>query len=219
MRNLRLGQVATETVDSKVMPPPEGKTSISSTSSHIERPRQYIKMGTYNGKTSVDAFLRKFEVCSRNNGWSDDEKLNQLTCALSEPASQLLWEFDSNTVTTWSDLVNKLRLRYGSADQTSLYQTQLNTRRQKEGEDLGSLAQDIRRLMILAYPGPTSTHSETIAIRSFLDALRDKELALKLREREPETLDSAYKLALRLEGISKSRKRRNRTFRSSSWEN
>src|SRR5688572_12197721 len=57
--------------------------------------------------------------------------------------------------------------------------------------------------MILAYPGPTSTHSETIAIRSFLDALRDKELALKLREREPETLDSAYKLALRLEGYRK----------------
>src|SRR5678815_684570 len=194
---------ATETVDSKVISTPEGKTNVTSSSSHIERSRQYIKMGTYNGKTSVDAFLRKFEVCSKNNGWSDEEKLNQLTCALIEPASQLLWEFDSNTVTTWSDLVNKLRLRYGSSDQASLYQTQLNTRRQKDGEDLGSLVQDIRRLMILAYPGPTSTHSETIAIRSFLDALRDKELALKLREREPETLDSAYKLALRLEGYRK----------------
>ena len=193
----------TETADKKVMPISEGKANISSSSSHVEKPRQYIKMGTYNGKTSVDAFLRKFEVCSKNNGWSDDEKLNQLTCALTEPASQLLWEFDSNTVATWSDLVNKLRLRYGSSDQASLYQTQLNTRRQKEGEDLGSVAQDIRRLMILAYPGPTSTHSETIAIRSFLDALRDKELALKLREREPETLDSAYKLALRLEGYKK----------------
>ena len=119
------------------MPIPESKANISSSSSHVEKPRQYIKMGTYNGKTSVDAFLRKFEVCSKNNGWSDDEKLNQLTCALTEPASQLLWEFDSNTVATWSDLVNKLRLRYGSSDQASLYQTQLNTRRQKEGEDLG----------------------------------------------------------------------------------
>ena len=28
----------------------EGKTNVSSSSSHVERPRQYIKMGTYNGK-------------------------------------------------------------------------------------------------------------------------------------------------------------------------
>jgi predicted aspartyl protease len=165
--------------------------------------RQYIKLGYYNGKTAVEAFVRKFEVCAENNEWTEKEKLNQLTCALTEPANQLLWEFDSETVMTSSDLIRKLRARYGGSDQTALYQTQLSTRRQKDGEDLGTLVQDVRRLMILGFPGPTTIHSEAIAIRSFLDALRDQDLAMKVREREPETLDNTYNLAMRFEGYLK----------------
>src|SRR6218665_1070187 len=93
----------------------------------------------------------KIRGCSDNNGWSAEEKLNHLTCALTEPANQLLWEFESATVHTCEDLIKRLRARYGGSDQTALYQTQLNTRRQKDGEEIGSLVQDIRRLMILAY--------------------------------------------------------------------
>src|SRR6218665_3615957 len=157
----------------------------TTTSPAAATPRHsWIKLGTYNGRTAVEAFIRKFEVCSDNNGWSAEEKLNHLTCALTEPANQLLWEFDSATVHTCEDLIKRLRARYGGSDQTALYQTQLNTRRQKDGEEIASLVQDIRRLMILAYPGPITTHSEIIATRAFIDALRNKELAMKVRERE-----------------------------------
>jgi len=38
-----------------------------------------------------------------------------------------------------------------------------------------------------------------VAKDSFLDAMRDRELSLKVREREPKTLDEAYWTALRLE--------------------
>lgn len=124
-------------------------------------------------------------------------------CALAEPADQLLWEFDSTGAITWTDLVDKLRSRYGSLDQASLFQTQLSTRRQRDGEDLCTLVQDIRRLITLAYPGTTSHLTETIAIRGFLDALRDRSLALRVREREPESLDAAYKITMRLEAYRK----------------
>ena len=124
-------------------------------------------------------------------------------CSLTDPANQVLWEFDAATVKTWTDLVERLRSRYGSADQTALYQTQLGTRRQKDNEDLGALVRDVRRLMTLAYPGCASELSEVIAIRAFLDALRNKTLALKIREREPRTLDAAFKIAMRLECYQK----------------
>jgi hypothetical protein len=179
---------------------PAKKPRTESSDSPKEKMKSQMKLDRYNGKTSVEVFLKKFEVCSKNNGWTEEEKLAQLTCALIEPVDQLLHEFDSEALVTSADLVSRLKLRYGSNDQAALYQTKLNTRRQKVGEDLGSLVQDIRKLMILAFPGPTSTHSETIAIRAFLDALRDKDLALKVREREPTTLDNAYKIAMRLEG-------------------
>lgn len=159
-----------------------------------------MKLGRYDGGTEIEAFIRRFEVCARRNSWDDSEKLDQLMCSLAAPADQLLWDFESASVMTWSDLVQRLRSRYGSADQNALYQTQLSTRRQRDGEDLNQLVQDIRRLMTLAYPGCTSEYGEQIAIRAFLDAVKDKSLALKVREKEPTTLDQAFKQALRLDG-------------------
>ena len=57
--------------------------------------------------------------------------------------------------------------------------------------------------MILAYPGANTVHSEAISVRSFIDALADKSLAQKVREREPRSLDEAYKIALRLDSFRK----------------
>ena len=61
---------------------------------------------------------------------------------------------------------------------------------------------DIRRMVILAYPGPTSPMKEAVACDAFLEALGDVEMALKIREREPPTLEDAFQYALRLEAYS-----------------
>jgi hypothetical protein len=65
------------------------------------------------------------------------------------------------------------------------FQTELRCRRRAKGESLRELAQDIRRLMALAYPGEKSSLSEHIARDAFLTALDDPEFELKIREREP----------------------------------
>jgi len=62
------------------------------------------------------------------------------------------------------------------------------------------LCQNIRRLLIFGYPGPKSSAHEAIAKDSFIDALSN-ELAMKVRERDPQTLDSALHIALQLEAI------------------
>src|SRR5688572_28160211 len=152
-------------------------------------------------------FWAKYEICAKHNSWTDSERLSQLMCSLSGTAAQVLWEFNAARVTTWTDLVGKLRARYGSSDQTALYRTQLRTRRQADGESLHSLAQDIRRLMVLAYPGAATEMSEMVAIDAFLDALQDPELALRVRDREPTTLDLACRYATRLEANQKTRPR------------
>lgn len=151
-------------------------------------------------------------MCAKNNAWSEEEKLNHLMCSLSDPANQLLWEVDADSILTSDDLVQKLRSRYGNSDQAAVYQMQLTTRKQKANEDLGSLVHDIRRLMSLAYEGPSTVHSENIAMRAFLDALTDKELALKVREKEPDTLQKAYRIAMRLEGYQRATNDSSGTF-------
>ena len=61
------------------------------------------------------------------------------------------------------------------------------------------LAQDVQRLMALAYPSEKSALSEHIARDAFLTSLEDPELELKVREREPIDLDATVKLAQRFE--------------------
>ena len=97
--------------------------------------------------------------------------------------------------------IAQLPARYGSANQTTLYRTQLKYRRSR-GESLAALVNDIRRMVVLAYPGPTSPMKEAVACDAFLEALGDAEMALKIREREPPTLEDVFQYALRLEAYS-----------------
>jgi len=100
---------------------------------------------------------------------------------------------------SYERLVSRLRSRFGSADLEDRYQAELQCRRRRPKESLRELVQDIRRLMMLSYPGDQSPISENLAKEHFIVALEDPELELKIREREPRTLDSALKAAQRFE--------------------
>lgn len=163
-----------------------------------------LKLETFDGKTAVAAFLAKFELCATYYHWSDKERTAQLLCSLTGTASQLLWDMGAQKNVTWQEMVRKLQTRYGSEEQTSLFRIQLRTYRQGHGESLSNVVQEIRRLVSLAYPGPTSDIIETIACDAFADALRDQDLAQKVREREPRNLDAAYKHAVRLDAYGRS---------------
>lgn len=72
-------------------------------------------------------------------------------------------------------------------------------RRQRTSESLSDLLPDIRRRVVLAYQVPFNEATQIIARDAFLEAMRDRALSLKVREREPKTLDEACRTALGLE--------------------
>jgi len=53
--------------------------------------------------------------------------------------------------------------------------------------------------MALVFPDLEHTARETIACDYFIDALAEPDLALKVRERSPNSLDEAFRIALQLE--------------------
>ena len=57
-----------------------------------------------------------------------------LQCAMVNNAAQILWDMWSEGVAKSSDFIAQLRARYGSANQTTLYRTQLKYRRRNRGE-------------------------------------------------------------------------------------
>jgi len=79
------------------------------------------------------------------------------------------------------------------------FQTELRCRRRRKHESLSELAQDVRRLMALAYPGEKSTLAEHLARDAFLSALNDPDFELRICEKDPPDLDTALKYAQRYE--------------------
>ena len=139
------------------------------------------------------------------------EKLHYLRWSLTGSAARMLWGTEEMT---FRQLVARHRSRFGSFDMEEKYQAELQCRRRKPGESLRELAQDIRRLMILAYPGDRSDMAERLAKEHFICAFDEPELELKVREKEPQTLDAALKYAQRLEVFRNAvRQRRRRLSR------
>ena len=192
------------------------ETSTGGHGSHKRRPG-HMKPDKYDGSTCFETFLVQFDNCAQFNRWSESEKLHYLRWSLKGNAAQVLW--GANEV-SFRKLVSRLRSRFGSADMEEKFQAELQCRRRRSGESLRELAQDIRRLMMLSYPGDRSVMAERLAKEHFLTALEDPELELRVREKEPQSLDAALKAAQCLEvfrnAVRQTRQRMNRQITESS---
>ena len=168
-------------------------------------PRQYAhmsvgaKLGTFDGSKCFETFMAKFENCSQYFKWDPNDQVFQLKAALEGPAGQILWDLPPEA--TLESIKRLLRCRFGSENQAERFRAELRVRRRKTGETLQCLYQDIRRLMTLAYPGPTSGLSEIVGRDAFLEALSNQSLRVRILEKEPKTLDEALNAAVRLEAF------------------
>jgi len=84
--------------------------------------------------------------------------LAYLRWSLTSIAAQLLCDADH---LDYAGLVEKLRGRFGGKGMEEHFQTDLRCHRRHRGESLRELAQDIRRLMSLAYLGEKSVWRNT----------------------------------------------------------
>jgi len=161
------------------------------------RHNRYIKPKEFSGETSFETFMMSFTNAAKFNGWNAKEKLAYLRASLTGVAAQLLWGADD---ISYDQLVKKLEDRFGSAGLEERFEAELHCRRRRPGEPIGELAQDVRRLMSLAFPGnddaPLWQH---IARDSFFTALDDPALQMEVRKNEPRTFEEAVRLALRYE--------------------
>jgi len=90
------------------------------------------------------------------------------------------------------------------------HRTELQSRCRGKNETLQSLHADIRRLAALAFPTVEHTAREAMATDYFLDAIGASEFALRVRDRQPKELDTAFAIALQMEAwMMFSRNRKN----------
>ncbi|HSN23495.1 MAG TPA: hypothetical protein VLS45_04905, partial [Methylomicrobium sp.] len=170
--------------------------------------RRQLKAPTFNGTGNFETFLAQFENCARFNRWNSLEQLAHLRNSLSEAAGQILWDSGPEVTNSLSRLTKLLKERFGGAAQSDRYRMELRSRIRQPRETLSDLHRDIKRLIALGYPELDAAAREVIAVDRLLDSLGDPDLALKIRERTPSTLDEALKAGLRQEVWNKDTTRR-----------
>ena len=80
--------------------------------------------------------------------------MHYLTNCLEGLVAQVRWDLRSGDSYTFKDLLNIPRVVYGSVSQAEVYSSKLKILWRKKGESLTDLAQDVRKLILLAYPDP-----------------------------------------------------------------
>ena len=177
--------------------PPSGSPTPERYRSRFENRKHWIKPKEFDGQSSFESFMVTFNDVAKFNKWNAREKLAYLRTSLTGAATQLLWGADD---VTFDQLVEKLKNRFGAIGMEERYQAELRCRRRRHGEPIRELAQDIRRLMSLAYPDQgDSILWQHIAREAFLSALDDPELQIDVRKGEPRTFEETVRLASRYE--------------------
>ena len=143
---------------------------------HPPAPRPYrLKPPTFDGKTSIEAFLAQFKVAARGNGGGEEEKGWQLATSLSVSPSKILSQVDvEQPGGGYVQLERALRLRYQST--TKACQQKLAGRRQDTGETPQQLADSLQRLVARSFPEASLMVLDDIVSSHFIMGLRNLEV-------------------------------------------
>ena len=121
-----------------------------------------MKPAKFDGRTPLDEFIISFENCADFNKWSMEDKAAHLRNSLTGNATQLLRD---SAASTYKELLEKLERRYGTQLQQEKFRTELRCRRRKKDEPVAELAEAVRNLMMLAYPGDQNSNMATVMAR------------------------------------------------------
>jgi hypothetical protein len=175
------------------------------TSQQSGRPK---RPATYDGKSNWPDYLVHFELTAEMNRWDDISKAMELATSLRDAAQSVLVDLDPQQRRSYEVLVSALESRFGPGRQTELYRAQLKYRLRKKHEPINELAQDVKRLVRLAYPTAPVEVRDQLTRDSLLDALNDSELEWAVYQVKPKTVDDAIQLSIEYEAFQDSHKRR-----------
>ena len=113
---------------------------------HLQKPPPF------DGRTPWDAYKLQFEMLADVNHWSDSERATYLAISLRGSALTVLTNISPDHRGEYATLIAALNKRFGSAHLADLNKAKLKGRTRRRDENLPELAEDIERLIRLAYP-------------------------------------------------------------------
>lgn len=179
----------------------------------IATPSSVQKPAPFDGKLTWDAYHTQFEMLAKINRWNDVDKAVYLAISLRGPAATVLTNLPPDQRQNYASLTAALQSRFCTAHQTELNRVRLKARARRREETLPELAEDIERLVRLAYPDAAESMVDVLAKDQFMDALPEEDMRLRIRQHRPATLRAALETALELESYQLASKQKARFVR------
>lgn len=167
-----------------------------------------MKPGTYDGTGSWSDYLIQFNLVADYNKWGNYDRALQLATHLRGTAQGVLGDLTQDQRTHFAALTSALAARFEPVQQSELYRAKIKSRIRRKGEPIVELAQDIRKLIRLAYPSANADVREQLSKDCFIDALNDNDLEWAVLQGKPRSVEDALKLALEYEAFQKGRRGR-----------
>ena len=166
----------------------------------------------YDGTSDLDDYLNHFDLCAAVNGWSPTQAGAFLGVSLTGVARRLLTGLDLQGDSGYEHLRGALERRFAPRNQTESFKALLRTRTRRPEESLQDLAEDVWRMVRLAYPDADSRMLDSLGVDRFLESVQDPQLRHWVFQSKPTSLEQAVSTAVEAEAyLSVERGRRGAT--------
>ena len=170
----------------------------------------------FDGSTDLEGFLDHFDLCVLANGWTAKQAGTYLGVSLDGVARRLLSTVKPAAEGGYERLRAALVERFQPRCQTESYKALLRTRVRKTDEPLQNLAEEVSRLVRLAYPDADAGTVDNITLDRLLDSLEDAELRHWIYQGSPKDLAAAVTIGVQAEAYLKAERSKAHRVRGSS---
>ena len=138
--------------------------------------RRELNAPKYDGSSSPDLYLARFEAVARNNGWTEEEQGIHLMASLTGDAAKVQAAIPQADLCSFQALKNILTRRFHRP--VDVLKQQFMARRQRRGEELQALSLDLQSMAIAAYPRYGDAEREDLMVERFVSGLWDASMQL-----------------------------------------
>ena len=159
-----------------------------------------IKIPAFQGKENWQVWISRFEALAERQGWSDDEKLDQLLPHLQGVAAEFVFtQLRRETLHNYKELITEIGYRFRVVETSKTFAAKFSRRDQRGGETAEEYAAELKCLYDKAHPSRDSRTRKEDLVRRFLDGLRDDDIRCEIEfVKEPTDIDEAVYHAVNL---------------------
>ena len=152
-----------------------------------------VKLPVFSGKDSWKVWINRFEEIARRQGWTEEDKLDEMLPKLQGVAGEFVYgQMSRRERSNYANLVHELNSRFRVVETSKTYEVQFSNRDQNPGEKPEEYSAELKRLYTKAYKKRGADTRREDLLRRFLNGLLDTKARFHIEcIKSPKDIDEA----------------------------